>query len=123
VHLLGRRDLSALPSYLKGFDACLIPYVLTENKLLADPLKLYEYLAAGKPVVSKPLPGLASFSNVVSFATTAGEWIDAIDTAIRHDSDEAVARRQQVAQQHTWDMRVDAIGRLITSALAARHGH
>jgi glycosyltransferase involved in cell wall biosynthesis len=123
VHLVGRRDLSALPSYLKGFDACLIPYVLTENKLLADPLKLYEYLAAGKPVVSKPLPGLASFSNVVSFATTAGEWIDAIDTAIRHDSDQAVARRQQIAQQHTWDMRVDAIGRLITSALAARHGH
>jgi glycosyltransferase involved in cell wall biosynthesis len=122
VHLLGRRELSALPSYLKGFDACLIPYVLTENKLLADPLKLYEYLAAGKPVISKPLPGLARFSNVVAFAITADEWIDAIDAAIGHDSEDAVARRQEIARQHTWDNRVDVIGRLIAKALAARHG-
>jgi len=123
VRLLGRRELSALPSYLKGFDACLIPYVLTENKLLADPLKLYEYLAAGKPVISKPLPGLASFSNVVTFATTVDEWIEAIAAAIAHDSGDAAARRQEIARQHTWDNRVDVIGRLIANALAARHGH
>jgi len=122
VHLVGRRDLSALPSYLKGFDACLIPYVLTENKLLADPLKLYEYLAAGKPVISKPLPGLSSFADVVSFATTADEWIDAIDTAIRSDSEAMADRRQAVARQHTWDARVDHIGRLIEHALAGRRG-
>jgi glycosyltransferase involved in cell wall biosynthesis len=117
VHFLGRRELTELPSYLKAFDACLIPYVLTENKRLADPLKLYEYLAAGKPVVSKPLPGLSTFGDVVTTASDASEWIDAIDEAIRTDSPELIGRRQAVARQNTWDDRVAFISRLMARAL------
>jgi glycosyltransferase involved in cell wall biosynthesis len=113
VHLLGRRELTDLPSYVKAFDACLIPYVLTENKQLADPLKLYEYLAAGKPVVSKPLAALDSFGDLVSTASAAGEWIDAIDEAVRTDSPERIARRQEAARPHNWDDRVEHIARLI----------
>lgn len=118
VHLVGRRDLSVLPSYMKAFDACLIPYVLTENKQLADPLKAYEYLAAGKPVVSKPLMALEPFGDVISFATTAAEWIDAIDEAIHDHSPERVALRQALARQNTWDARVEQISRLIAGASA-----
>jgi glycosyltransferase involved in cell wall biosynthesis len=103
VYFLGRRDLNELPAYLKAFDACLIPYVLTENKQLADPLKAYEYLAAGKPVVSKPLDALKPFGRVVSCATTADEWIDAIAEAL----------------QNTWDERVERISQLIAGAARA----
>jgi glycosyltransferase involved in cell wall biosynthesis len=117
VHFVGRRQLTELPSYLKAFDACLIPYVLTENKRLADPLKLYEYLAAGKPVVSKPLPGLAAFGDVVTSASDASEWIQAIDQAIRTDSPDDIGRRQAVARQHTWDDRVAFISHLIARTL------
>lgn len=116
VHLLGRRDLTELPSYLKAFDTCLIPYVLTENKQLADPLKVYEYLAAGKPIVSKPLTALAPFRDLVSVASTADEWIDAIEHAIHDHSPERVARRQAIARQNTWDERVERIARLIAAA-------
>ena len=119
VHFVGRRDLAALPSYLKAFDACLIPYVLTENKQLADPLKVYEYLAAGKPVVSKPLEALAAFGDVVSSATTADEWIDAIADAIHDRAPDRVARRQAIGAQNTWDERVARISGLIAGA--ARH--
>jgi glycosyltransferase involved in cell wall biosynthesis len=116
VHFLGRRELTELPAYLKAFDACLIPYVLTENKRLADPLKLYEYLAAGKPIVSKPLPGLTPFGDVVTFASEAGDWIDAIDQAVRTDSPESIGRRQAVAQKNTWDDRVAFVSHLIARA-------
>ncbi|HEV8346071.1 MAG TPA: glycosyltransferase [Vicinamibacterales bacterium] len=116
VHLLGRRGLTELPSYLKAFDACLIPYVLTENKQLADPLKVYEYLAAGKPVVSKPLTALAPFGDLVSVASTADEWIEAIEHAIHDHSPERVAQRQAIARQNTWDDRVERIARLIAAA-------
>jgi len=119
VHFVGRRDLAALPSYLKAFDVCLIPYVLTENKQLADPLKVYEYLAAGKPVVSKPLEALAGFGDAVSRATTADEWIDAIADALRDRGADRIARRQAIARQNTWDERVAQISRLIAGA--ARH--
>jgi glycosyltransferase involved in cell wall biosynthesis len=117
VHFLGRRELAELPGYLKAFDACLIPYALTENKRLADPLKLYEYLAAGKPVISKPLGALAPFANVVSFATDADEWVSAIDAALRSDAPDQVGRRQSVASRHTWDDRVDDILTLVAGAL------
>ena len=117
VHLLGRRAFTDLPSYLKAFDVCLIPYVLTENKQLADPLKLYEYLAAGKPVVSKPIAGLADFADVVALASDAGEWMAAIETAMRTDSPDAVQRRQALAREHTWDGRVELISELVARAL------
>jgi glycosyltransferase involved in cell wall biosynthesis len=113
VHLLGRRAFKDLPSYLKGFHACLIPYVLSENKLLADPLKLYEYLAAGKPIVSKPLPLPSWTRDVVAMADGVDEWIEAIDCAMRTDSAEKIARRQALARANTWDERVQQISRAI----------
>ena len=116
VHLLGRRGLTELPSYLKAFDACLIPYVLTGSKGLGDPLKVYEYLAAGKPIVSKPLAALAPFGDLVSAASTADEWIEAIEHAVHDHSPERVAQRQAIARQNTWDDRVERIARLIAAA-------
>jgi len=118
VYFLGCRQLTELPSYLKAFDACLIPYVLTGAKRFADPLKLYEYLAAGKPVVSTPLPGHTTFGDVVTFASDASDWIEAIDEAIRTDSPESIRRRQDVARQNTWDDRVAIVSHLIARALA-----
>ena len=118
VHLVGRRALSALPSYLKAFDACLIPYVLTENKQLADPLKAYEYMAAGKPVVSKPLAALEPFGELITFANTADEWIEGIAEAIHDRSPERVAHRQRMASQNTWDERVERISQLIAQVSA-----
>jgi glycosyltransferase involved in cell wall biosynthesis len=120
VRFLGRRALGELPAFLKAFDACLIPYTLTENKRLADPLKFYEYLAAGKPIVSKRLAGLAPFSDLVSFATDADEWIAAIADALRHDSPDRIARRQAIASRNTWDDRVHDILSLIAGARATK---
>ena len=120
VHFLGRRDLGALPSYLKGFDACLIPYVLSENKLLADPLKLYEYLAAGKPVISKRLPNLARMGDAVSMADGADEWIEAIARELRTDSAAKIARRQELAKASTWDERIGRISRALADVLPGR---
>jgi glycosyltransferase involved in cell wall biosynthesis len=122
VHLLGRREFTALPSYLKAFDACLIPYVLSENKQLADPLKLYEYLAAGKPVISKPLPLSDDVRGVVASADGPDEWIEAIDRALRTDSTALVAQRQAIARRNTWDARVERISQLIAATAGASGG-
>jgi glycosyltransferase involved in cell wall biosynthesis len=119
VRLLGRRDFRDLPSYLKAFDVCLIPYVLSENKQLADPLKLYEYLAAGKPVVSKPLALLADVEEVITLAEGADAWVVAIERALRTDSPGQIARRQEIARANTWDARVERISELIAQATEA----
>jgi glycosyltransferase involved in cell wall biosynthesis len=122
VHFLGARPFESLPAYLKAMDVCTIPYRVTGNTELADPLKLYEYLAAGKPIVSVPRDFAGDVRPFVYPAADADEWIDAIEQALALDSPELRASRQAVAHENTWDKRIDQISHLVRSALARREG-
>ena len=66
VHLLGDKPLAELPAYLKALDVALIPYKLNELTRNIFPLKLFEYLAGGVPVVSAALPELAPYAGMVA---------------------------------------------------------
>jgi len=59
IHWLGEREYKRLPAYLTLFDVCLIPFKLDEFTEKIYPTKFHQYLGAGKPVVSSPLPELA----------------------------------------------------------------
>jgi glycosyltransferase involved in cell wall biosynthesis len=120
VHFVGRRPFEQLPAYLKAMDVCVIPYRPTENKLLADPLKLYEYLAAGKPVVCPRLALDETLQPLVTIATGAREWIARIETAIAADTADCVAMRQAAARLHTWDTRIAFVLEKIGATLSRR---
>lgn len=110
VHLIGRREQKELPGYLKAFDVCAMAYPLIENVMHSEsPLKMYEYLAAGKPVVSTPLPLISHLGHVINFARDADEWIKEIETILRDDANEKVDERQKIAQLNTWDSRASFI--------------
>ena len=74
VHLIGHRPYARLPEYLKGFDVAILPFVVNELTLAANPLKLREYLAAGLPVISAPLPEVVRLGALVHLASTATEY-------------------------------------------------
>jgi glycosyltransferase involved in cell wall biosynthesis len=120
VHFLGLKPFESLPSYLKAMDVCTIPYRVTGNTELADPLKLYEYLAAGKPIVSVPREFADDVRPFVYTGTDANEWIAAIEQALALDSPQLRARRQTVARDNTWDKRIDQISHLVMAALTRR---
>ncbi len=107
VHLLGERPYSSLPAYLHHFDVCIIPFKLTPLTEATNPVKFYEFLSAGKPVVSVPLPELVPFEpdGLVYLAASAEEFVKKIELALQTDSPERAAARQQVARQHTWEER------------------
>lgn len=110
VHFIGRRPLQSIPEYLKGCDVCTVPWVLNDISLVSSsPLKLYEYFASGKPIVSKPLPLISHLAPPINFAMDSDEWIDAIEAALRQNSAEDVAQRQEIARANTWDKRVEVI--------------
>lgn len=75
-----------LSDYAAHFDVCLIPMPLNKFSEARDPIKLYQYLAAGKPVVATHMPGLAGVPYVEN-ASTAQEFLDAIERAARTQVD------------------------------------
>jgi glycosyltransferase involved in cell wall biosynthesis len=120
VHLLGRKTLAELPAYSKACDVALLPYDLSTHMATSYPLKLHEYLAAGKPVVAVPMRELKPFEDVVYLADSPAAFVRRIEQALREDSQERIRRRTEVAQMNTWDRRVEQISALINRRLEER---
>lgn len=108
VHWLGKQPFDILPNILKGIDGCLLPYVQSEATRYRSPLKLYEYLATGKPIISTPHPEVSQFKAVVTLASAA-EFPHIIKTVLQNDSPQMHQTRQSTAQKHSWDARVEKI--------------
>src|SRR6266436_8741108 len=68
IRLLGQQPYETMPQYLYHFDACLIPFKTIDTTAATDPVKVYEYLSAGKPVVSVALPELEQFHQLLYIA-------------------------------------------------------
>lgn len=117
LHFLGRKTVADVPAYIAACSVCLLPYQINEWTRNIDSLKLYEYLACGKPVVATDVPAARRFFGVVSIATNEGEFISNMNSALKEDSPALRARRRQLAAQNTWEQRVTVLSAAIESAL------
>jgi len=113
VHLLGYRPYEMLPNYLKGMDVCIIPYAVTEHTASVFPIKFFEFLASGKPVVVTPLPSLLPFRGAARIAEGAEAFVQAIAESLERDTAEAKEVRLALARANTWDKRVDTLLSLV----------
>lgn len=120
VHFLGSKPAESLSAYVQHFDVCLMCYEVNDYTNYIYPLKLNEYLAAGRPTVSSPIEAIKNFSYVVSVARTDAEWLAAIEAALTDDANAptAVDLRQSLASQNDWDALVTRIAGLFRDALA-----
>jgi glycosyltransferase involved in cell wall biosynthesis len=120
VRLLGARPYRDLPGFLRGFDVCLNPYVLDDVARHASPLKLYEYLAGGKPVVSVDMPEARRFGEVVGIGRTPDEMLarleDALAPAAR--STAAVEARLRAVEPCSWDRLFGQVESILAAHLA-----
>jgi len=119
VHLLGHQPQSEMPGYVQHFDVCLLPYDLTGYTRYIFPLKLHEYLAAGRPTVSSPVDAVRDFADVVSLANTDAEWLAAIEAGLeRREDPTLIEARRAVARAYDWDLLVEKIARLFPERAA-----
>lgn len=110
IHLLGRQAYDRLPEFVAGFDVCINPYILDDVAAGCSPLKLYEYLASGKPIVSVAMPEAVQFCPPVRIGQNNSEFILACEAAIKEtecDRNDRIAEQQQIAASHSWDNRFD----------------
>ena len=112
ICLLGPRAYATLPGYLKGFDVALLPNRINEYTDAMFPMKLFEYLAAGRPVVSVGLKAIRDYADVVDIAASPQEFIDRI-AAVLAGRAPALSARLAVAKRHTYVTRMDQMLALI----------
>ena len=116
VVFAGVQPYADLPKWAKAIDVCILPFTKASIKLRAmSPLKLREYLAAGKPVVAVPVPEAKQFGKAVLTAEDGPGFVAAIEEALATNSPELVALRQKLVAGNTWDSTVsNAVAKLQT---------
>jgi glycosyltransferase involved in cell wall biosynthesis len=106
VHLLGRIPFNEVLAYIREFNVSIIPNLHNEFNRHTNSMKLYEYLAMGKPVVVTPSVGLEDFGKIIHTADTPEKFNKELLKALTENSETDIAKRQSFMEQHTWDKRV-----------------
>ncbi|MDR1076309.1 MAG: glycosyltransferase [Xanthomonadaceae bacterium] len=114
VVFTGEVPYSKLPYYLYAFDVCLLPFRVNPLTLATNPVKVYEYLASGKPVVCVDLPEIAQFGNRVYKAIDAEDFVRLVSNVLATGSKpREIQARKEFAATQTWDSRVLELDRRI----------
>ncbi len=106
VAFCGEKPYWELTRYVSYFDVCLIPFKITPLTLATNPVKFYEYSAAGKPIVATRLPELESYGDLVRLADDAKGFQSAIEQLLKDkEKGNEKTRLQEFARLNTWDER------------------
>jgi glycosyltransferase involved in cell wall biosynthesis len=108
IHVLGPRPYRMLPDVLRGADAALIPYALNALTASVFPMKVYEYIAAGLPVVATPLPALRDVAGV-TLAPDADTAAAHLSRLMSETTPERKRARARAASGHSWTDRLTEI--------------
>ena len=117
VVFTGEVPYKDLPFYVYAFDVCLLPFKVMPLTLATNPVKVYEYLGAGRAVVSIDLPELAQFAGLVRTAKDHQGFIAELRRALAEDKEDVglIRARQEFAAGQTWEHRA----RQLDEAIAA----
>lgn len=118
VVLAGAQPYGSLPAWAKSFDVAIIPYRRNRQVENANPLKLREYLATGKPVVAVGNPEIARFASVVRIADGREDFLAGLEQALADGPQKGAAERMAAVADQTWDRRVEEVLREVANSLA-----
>jgi glycosyltransferase involved in cell wall biosynthesis len=119
VFFTGPVPYREIPAYMQAFDVCITPHRMTPFTESLNPIKLWEYLAAGKPIVSTNVAGFRDYPQHVSIASTPEDFTRALSAALAEDPAKPRARRAE-ARRHSWESRVEQVESVIASVMRAR---
>ncbi len=123
VHFLGKKPYPELPRYGTWFDVAVIPFSRGEIADTTSPIKLFEYMALGKPIVTTDMKECKRYRSVL-WAGDAQGFMDALDRALRlrEDSD-YLALVDREARENTWDARAELFDRVVREILRRKAGN
>ncbi len=107
IYLLGKKTYKDAPDYINQFDVGIIPHLVNDFIKYTCPMKIYEYLACGIPVVTTDTPGVEQFKNVISVANDFEKFNIAIQEELNNNSQDRIDERLKIIKEHTWENKVD----------------
>ncbi len=108
----GSLPYTDIPDIMRCFNVCIVPHHVTPFTESLNPIKLWEYMAAGKPIVSADVAGFRDFANLVFIAATHEDFVKQLLIALKEDKSTSLDR-QNVARQHSWDSRLNDVLRVL----------
>jgi len=118
VYLLGYKEYAELPNYYRAIDVCVVSFKLDEHIKYCTPTRLYEHLAAGKPVVSTDFPAAREFpKELVRVAGTKEKFAELIKRSMDEDSEILIEKRKKLAAANNWEHRAEYISSIIEAGL------
>ncbi|WP_425390683.1 glycosyltransferase [Ekhidna sp.] len=113
VQFFGSQQPDQLPQFLKTFDVGVIPFVKNEFTRNIYPLKINEYLAAGKPVVTTDFANLHDFEGIVSIASSTVDFSQMLQKELTSNTVERMEARMELAKTNSWNTRVKQVNDII----------
>lgn len=107
VRIVGTQPYQTLPDWARCFDVAIIPFRRNRLVMSVNPLKLREYLATGKPVVSTWMPEVEQFSEYIGVANDAQSFIEQIENALSQQSPEQERARMRAVAAQSWEARTE----------------
>jgi glycosyltransferase involved in cell wall biosynthesis len=112
IHLLGPRPYALLPSYAKAFDVGILPFVVNDLTLAANPLKLREYLAAGLPVVASAIPEAEKLQHALKVGRNKLDFLDQLQTIVKSGNTGPQMPISRQMDCESWDEKVEELSRI-----------
>ena len=120
VHFVGRRMYEQLPAFYHALDICLLPYRINRWMRYSSPNKLFQYLAAGKPVVSTAIPEVTQFSEVVFIGESNRGFLENVEQVLTSPKGIPITEGDELARENSTERRADRIVELIKAVKRER---
>lgn len=116
VHMIGSVPREHVPAYVSYFDICLIPYKSNEYNRASFPLKFWEFMATGKPIVASGVPELQEYTSMITYAQSEQEFAEQIESIIASGA-KSDPTRAELASHHGWDNRAAELKKLLEETI------
>lgn len=120
IHLLGPINYQELPQYSVNFDVTLMPFKTSELTSFVNPLKMFELMASGLPIVSTYLPELDKYNKIIRLATSKEEFLEKVSECLKKKDELSIQQGINIAKKETWHKKTQEVSSLIKDILVKK---